>query len=289
MAKLALITVLYRSDQVLEDFLSSLSRQQFVDFHLYMVDNSVNPITDALIKRLLIHYPLPGFTHIKNEHNVGAARGNNQGIQAALASSCTHLLLLNNDIVIESPSLLNELMHCSESIIVPKLLYYDTRQICMAGGYLSNITAKTVHIGAGEIDRGQYDQSAYFNYAPTTFMLLVRRVFQEVGFLDERYFAYYEDTDFIYRATQKGYHVFYQPNLVVLHKESSLTGGLRSPFFIYYINRNRLYFIRKHFKRWPYFRAMASMGLDFLRMFRHYTNKQRKILIKAIWHGVFKN
>ncbi|QNL51589.1 glycosyltransferase family 2 protein [Olivibacter sp. SDN3] len=291
MASLALVTVLYKSDDVLEGFIKSISRQSFTDYHLYVVDNSAAPHTDRLLTQLLTTYPVSAFTHIRNDDNYGAAKGNNQGIAAALAADSSYILLLNNDIEIPSPHLLAQLfqeaVRRQEQIIIPKLLYYDTRAICMAGGHLNHRTAVTVHIGAGEPDEGQYNTPGYCNYGPTTFMLLSREVLTRVGYIDERYFAYYEDTDFIYRATQLGYSIYYQPHLEVLHKESSLTGGLRSPFFIYYINRNRLYFIRKNFKGLQKVGAFASMGLDFLRMFRHYSHVQRKVLIKAMCYGLF--
>ncbi|QEL00359.1 glycosyltransferase family 2 protein [Olivibacter sp. LS-1] len=287
--EIALVTVLYKSDAVLTGFFKTLSLQSFKQYHLYLIDNSPSATSDQLLQTLLAAYPVPAYTHIKNPANYGAAKGNNQGIELALQKHYSHILLLNNDIELVSPNLLQHLVQKAradqESIIIPKMLFYDSRKICMAGAHLNTATAVTVHIGAGEEDRGQYDQAHYVNYGPTTFMLLAREVLEKVGPMDERYFAYYEDTDLIFRATQLGYKIYYMPSLVILHKESSLTGGQRSPFFVYYINRNRIFFIRKHMEGLRKLKAIMKAGIDFLRLFKHYQNKQRKMLWKAIWDG----
>lgn len=290
MDKLALVTVLYKSNEVLTGFFKTLSQQTFTRYHLYLIDNAPNKETDLLLQALKANYPIPGCTHVKNPTNYGAAKGNNQGISLALKKDYSHILLLNNDIEFISNDALEILVQKAETnketIIIPKMLYYDSRKICMAGGYLNYATAVTEHIGAGEEDQGQYDQAGYVNYGPTTFMLLAREVLEKVGPMDERYFAYYEDTDLIFRATQLGYKIYYMPSVVILHKESSLTGGQRSSFFVYYINRNRIFFIRKHMKGIAKLKAMLQAGVDFLRMFRHYQYTQRKVLLKAIWDGM---
>ncbi|WP_134090008.1 glycosyltransferase family 2 protein [Olivibacter sp. XZL3] len=291
MIKLALITVLYKSDAVLAGFFKTLSQQTFQHFHLYLIDNAPSKETDLLLETLLARWPVPSYSHIKNPANYGAAKGNNQGIALALQEDYTHVLLLNNDIEFTTNTLLDELIQKAvmdqEAIIIPKMLYYDSRKICMAGAYLNTATAVTEHIGAGEEDRGQYDQPIYVNYGPTTFMLLAREVLEKTGPMDERFFAYYEDTDLIYRATQLGYRIYYMPSLVILHKESSLTGGQRSAFFVYYINRNRLFFIRKHMRGLRKVKAIMKACIDFLRLFKHYQNKQRTVLLRAIWDGFF--
>jgi hypothetical protein len=83
-------------------------------------------------------------------------------------------------------------------------------------------------------------------------------VFDQIGFLDPRYFAYVEDTDFCYRAKLAGLRLMYLPNIKMLHKEHSLTGGLFSDFMMRYTTRNRTYFMLKHFGRWPGFYYLCA-------------------------------
>ena len=71
--------------------------------------------------------------------------------------------------------------------------------------------------------------------------------FRDAGMLDERFFMYYEETDFIRRAQAKGYRVRYEPSAVVYHRESGASGGgWMTPFKQYYATRNRPYLVRKH-------------------------------------------
>jgi hypothetical protein len=68
---------------------------------------------------------------------------------------------------------------------------------------------------------------------------------RDIGFLDEAYFLYYEDMDYLERARQAGYEVWYVPAARVFHREGSATGGGTSPLALYYYIRNRHYFVKK--------------------------------------------
>ena len=252
MAKIGLVTVLFNSESVLEGFIKSLSIQTFLDYHLYLIDNTPGPETDRLIVRLFKQYPNVDYTHIKNDSNVGIAKGNDQGIELSLKHGCEYTLLLNNDIEFYQKDLLKEIYTCAtekgEDLIIPKIFYFGTNKIWMAGGTLQKYSGKTTHVGDHAENNGEFDQPAYFEYAPTCFMLIKNSVFKKIGIMDESYFVYYDDTDFIYRAIKAGYKIWYMPTLEVMHKVSTSTGGAESLFTIYYTNRNRIYFLRKNFK-----------------------------------------
>ncbi len=58
---------------------------------------------------------------------------------------------------------------------------------------------------------------------------------------------YYEETDFLRRALQRGYRLLYVPEAVIYHQESASSGGgWMTPFKQYYATRNRLYLVRKN-------------------------------------------
>src|SRR6218665_1909533 len=250
MASIGLVTVLYNSDDVLDAFFKSLSEQSFADYHLYMIDNSVSESSTQLIKELTDKYAIKNYDHIKNENNEGVAKGNNQGIEKALKDGSEYVLLLNNDIEFDQKNLLGGLYtHANqneEKIIIPKIFYSGTNKIWMAGGTMLESRGCGIHIGDGVEDGGQYDKQAYFTYAPTCFMLIRKDVFEKTGVMDEKYFVYYDDTDFVYRALKKGFKILYLPEFVIQHRVAYSTGGGESLFSIYYWNRNRMYFILKN-------------------------------------------
>jgi GT2 family glycosyltransferase len=56
------------------------------------------------------------------------------------------------------------------------------------------------------------------------------KVIEEIGLMDEKYFAYYDDTDFVLRAIRKGYKLWYEPTIQINHKVSSSSGEIYPPF-----------------------------------------------------------
>lgn len=287
MKETGLVTVLFKSDNVLDGFIKSLSIQNYKDYHLFIIDNSPSLETDQLLKELSIKYVFSQFTHIKNENNEGVAKGNNQGIQLSLEAETKYTLLLNNDIEFEDPSLLTNLLEQSknENLVIPKILYYDTRKIWVAGGKFILYKGIIEHFGDGA-ESSEYNEEIYCSYSPTCFMLIKNDVFKKIGIMDEKYFVYYDDTDFIYRAYVEGYQIKYLPNLVVLHKVSSSTGGNDSPFSIYYSNRNRIYFIKKNFKGFNYVLAMFITLITRIWKYYKYSKNEKQKLYGAIVDGL---
>jgi hypothetical protein len=64
--------------------------------------------------------------------------------------------------------------------------------------------------------------------------------------MDARYFVYFDDTDFCFRARRSGEKLFFLPSARLLHKVSSLTGGAESPSQILYMTRNHVYYLAKN-------------------------------------------
>lgn len=258
-ARVGLVTVLFNSEDVLPGFFESLSAQKFSDYWLFILDNSLNEDSYKKSQELIEQYGLKNVTLIKNQKNIGVAAANNQGINLSLQMECDYVLLLNNDIEFHDVNLFDSLVHladqANEKLIVPKIYFYDSRKIWCAGGSFSNFKGTVVHRGEGETDHGQYDKDGYIGYAPTCFMLIHKRVFDAIGIMDEKYFVYSDDADFIWRANKYGFRTYYWAKGLVLHKVSSSTGGGFSPFSTYYCERNRIYFIRKNFS--PFMKLFA--------------------------------
>ena len=288
MAKIGLVTVLFKSDNVLPDFFKSIAKQTHKDYILYLVDNSPNSISDKIIEECLAENPITEYKHIKNTDNPGVAEGNNIGIRQALDDNCSYVLLLNNDIELEQDLVFSTMLSLcekqGEKIIVPKIFYYNTHKIWMAGGNMNKWRALGIHYGDGKDDGPEYNMAKYITYAPTCFMLIESSVFKTVGLMDEKYFAYYDDTDFVFRALKAGYKMYYEPALTVLHKVSSSTGG-DSTFYVYYSNRNKIYFTRKNLKGIvKYFAILYTL---FTRIFYYlrFDTAQRKKLVQGLKDG----
>jgi GT2 family glycosyltransferase len=288
MAKVGLVSVLYNSDNVLEGFIKSISLQTFTDYHLYLIDNTSNDKTDKYLTELISKYHIANITHVKNSNNEGVAKGNNQGIELSMLNGCKYTLLLNNDIEFDQPNLLHDLVERSEkkneNLIIPKILFFDNRKIWMAGGKMDFWLGVNSHIGYNCADEDIYNHEMYVSYAPTCFMLIANSVFKDVGYMDEQYFVYYDDTDFVYRAQKKGYKILYLPHLCLLHKVSSSTGGEDTQFAVYYLLRNRILFLRKNFHNIRFLFAILYCSLS--SVYRYIKNaKYRKTIVSAFKDG----
>jgi GT2 family glycosyltransferase len=289
MATIGLVTVLYKSDDVLEGFIRSISQQIYKDYILYLVDNSPNEITNGLISKYLQQYPVTSFRYIKSPGNIGVAAGNNSGIHFAFNEGCPYVLLLNNDIETGQNDVISKLVSLcvekAEKMVVPKIYYYDTRRIWMAGGYMNTWRALGIHYGYNKKDSAKYNTGKYISYAPTCFMIIAKEVFDKVGYMDEKYFAYYDDTDFVLRARRAGFKLYYEPSVSILHKVSSSGGGDHSAFYIYYSNRNKIYFIRKNLAGFKRCFALAYTKATRLFFRIRFNAEQKKELSRGLKDG----
>lgn len=245
---IGVVTVTYNSAEVLPDFLRCVAAQTHRNYLLFAVDNASQDDT----VRILREWDDSRLRIVVNAENRGVAAGNNQGIRAALEAGCASVLLINNDTAFEA-TLIAQLDEGIDEhhveMACPKMMYYDEpTRIWAAGGKFQTWGAhRSVHLGDGEVDRGQYDKVRLVTYVPTCCVLIKSDVFRKVGLMDERYFVYWDDTDFMYRAMKSGIRLIYLPHAKLLHKVASLSGGSSTPFTIRYSTRNGLYFLLKHF------------------------------------------
>jgi GT2 family glycosyltransferase len=250
-SSVSVVTVTYNSGEVIDGFMASVLRQTHPDVAVHIVDNASS---DQTLKRIA-NYRDSRVRLIVNAENRGFAEANNQGTQAALATGCDFVLLMNNDTEFE-PSLIEKLLDGLKEypcdMVAPKIVFHhDQRIIWSAGGGLDPDRGYSgFHHGYGEIDQGQFDSPRKIGHAPACCLLIRREVFRRIGLMDSHYFTYVEDTDFSYRAMRAGLTMMYLPSARVLHKAHSLTGGSFSSFMMRYITRNRVYFLLKHFGPW---------------------------------------
>ena len=248
---IGIVTVLYNSEAVLPDFFCSLEEQSYRDFQLYVIDNKSNDnsldVTQGLANQVSFRCVI-----LPQTENWGVAKGNNIGIREAIKDGCEYIILSNNDTVLEPnciEQLLSGMIEMSATMAIPKIYYHGTNRIIWcAGGWFRTWKCTSPHRGARETDFGQYDSNDYVEYSPTCFMMIKSDVFSRVGMMDENYFVYYDDSDFVWRAIKRGQErLAYIYKAVLWHKESYSTGGSMSDFYIHYYNRNKVFFARKNF------------------------------------------
>jgi hypothetical protein len=286
--KIGVVTVTYNSAAVIDEFLDCALAQSFPDFNLIVVDNASQDDSLARLgKRPDLRIEL-----IANRENLGVATGNNQGIRRALELGCNAVLLLNNDTAFPADlfaTLARVLGESGADMVTPKITYYDRPDlIWCAGGRLVPLLANAPrHRGMGHLDDGRYDVQRAVDYAPTCCVLMRSSLFGEVGLMDDAYFVYWDDVDFMLRARRAGKTLLYTPAVALRHKVSSLTGGGDSPFTMRYNARNQIYFIRKHYKRtWRAWVSFQRLKFWLRRVIGKDSPKVYEVRTRAIREGI---
>lgn len=187
--------------------------------------------------------------YIRSEQNLGFAGGNNLGLKRATGDL---LFLVNNDTELTAGILetLSESLHADPriGIVSPKILYYDEPTIIQYAGFTSMnfYTCRNKCIGQFEQDLGQYDHIlAETGFAHGAAMMITRKALQASGPMAENFFLYFEEMDWCERIKRAGFKVYVNTEASIFHKES-LSVGKNSALKEYFMNRNRLLFIRRN-------------------------------------------
>jgi GT2 family glycosyltransferase len=191
-------------------------------------------------------YPL---IFIQTGENLGFAGGSNVGIKYTLGKdNFEYVWLLNNDTVIESDALF-EMAKSIENFIKigmaePKIYIYNKPyRLWSAGKKIFPLIGISKRIGAEKIDNKMYNKQEEKNDLNGCALLIRKRLIEEIGNLDEKYFLYFEDTDWALRAKRAQWKLLYNPKAKIWHKSSL---GMRS-ITSYYFTRNRLLLTKKHY------------------------------------------
>ena len=226
--------------------LESLRRITYPDYQVLVVDNGSTGDDAKVLRERFGDY----IHIIENERNYGFAEGNNIGMRYALAKlDPGYLLLLNNDITVE-PNFLTELVIAAESdarvgLLGPLIYDYYKPNVVRGTGHGQRISwwrGTTIGIMSRKLKdrtRGMLEADCIEGSC----MLIPRRVLEEVGMLDQEYFAYWEETDWCVRIRAADYKVCCVLGSKIWHKVQPFSANSNK---LYYFLRNNILFMRKN-------------------------------------------
>lgn len=181
----------------------------------------------------MVREKFPAVELVVLDDRVGPAAARNAGIRRARdGQPFDFYLFLDNDAFVE-PGALEALRDAAASdptigLVVPKAYQsLDERRLHLAGELLVDFRrGRVTPVGAGEIDRGQYDDRRSV-VACSGFAILARReALDRVGPFDEAFFPpAWEDVDLAIRVRRAGYTIVYEPAAVVEHVGGVLGRG----------------------------------------------------------------
>jgi GT2 family glycosyltransferase len=200
-------------------------------------------------------------TVIQTGSNLGFAGGNNIGIKYALSDNrCKYVWVLNNDTVVDKNALSALVERCEQNKKIgmcgSKLVYFHQPSTIQAfgGATYNKWTGGASCIGVGEsIDTIKSTEliERAMDFVAGASMLVPRTFIEEIGLMNEEYFLYFEEIDWITRANNK-YTLGYASGSIVYHKEGASTkANSRSKVYSYvgdiYSTRAKLLYTRKYY------------------------------------------
>lgn len=238
------IVLAYNGVELTLECLRSLQAQDYPNLHLLVLDNASIDETPAILRA-----QTPDVEVVASSENLGYAGGNNLAMRHALAHGAELLFLVNNDTRLhpQCVSLLVEEIRQPPACgaVGPMVYTWDNWQtISSAGGAVDWAAADAINVGAGEVDQGQYAARSV-DFVNGCGIMVSKTAIERVGMIDERFFMYWEETDWCLRMHEAGLDVRYQPAAKLQHK-APLTWQQQSPLTLYYMGRNRLFFFARH-------------------------------------------
>ena len=283
--RVSIIIVARDTVEKTERCLASVRESTYPNFRIIVVDNGSKPTLTSIFSS-----SFPDVEFIQNPDNLGFAVGCNQGLKYARAQGDELFFILNNDAYVAADALSNMVSAFDNrpelGIVTAKIYYTHTpERIWTVGERISNWTYDVISRYSNTRDIGQWEDFHYIDYAPFCGILMNRAVLESVGFLDESFFAYYEDMDYCVRTRKAEFKLGMEPRAHIYHDVASTSGGMDSPAYRYWMGQSTGRYFRKHCMG---FRMVIVFPLKCYSLIRNTIELSRSGNWKAIaayWHG----
>jgi GT2 family glycosyltransferase len=264
--RLSVIILNYNVSKFLQQCLYSVTRAvQGIDAEIIVVDNASSDDSCLMVRSLF-----PEVILIENQENYGFPKGNNV---AAAKAKGEFLCILNPDTVVAEDTFIKTLaFHESR----PNAGITGVKLIDGAGNFLPEskrgiptpFTAFTKITGLYKLSPRLFGKYYAQHLSPArsgpveilvgAFMVLTRRLYQELEGFDQACFMYADDIDLSYRALQLGYQNYYFADTAVIHYKGEST--VRDRLYIDRFREAMAFFYQKHFRTYGWFDLFMRVG-----------------------------
>ena len=286
--KIAIIIINWKKYDFTLSCIDSVLKSSYKNFKIVLIDNeSQKDLSNEFEKNKNIHI-------IKNEKNEGFARANNQAIKYSIKNGFDYILLLNNDTIIKYDllgSLIKQSNTLNQQIIQPLILNYDGSKIWNAGGTINNFFGTFHTLKKGKIFKNFKSNSCLTEWFTGCCVFINTDIFKDIGYFDERFFAYYEDIDFSIRLKKMGYSIALMTDSHLQHYESASsksinkTEGNLSPY-VHYLNiRNHIILLKKHSKSFNLIGVLIYQLIKILSYLTYFLVRFRFNKFKMVLNG----
>jgi N-acetylglucosaminyl-diphospho-decaprenol L-rhamnosyltransferase len=217
---MSIILVCWNNKGFLKPCLDSLYESEIrTRFDIVVVDNGSTDNSQEMLRE-----KFPEVAIIQNEHNSGLSKASNQGIEA---TNGRYVLLLNNDTIVNGPSLdaMVEFLdhHPDVGAVGGRLLNPDGSVQACYNHFPSLWEEFLISTRIGEMLRKGYpsitdeEEIKSVGWLSSACLLLRRSAIEQVGLLDEEYFIYGDEVDLQARLKQQGWKIYFLPHVSTIH------------------------------------------------------------------------
>lgn len=255
--RLSVAIVNWNTTGLLTDCLGSIHRfAPPFEYEVIVVDNASADFSEDSIRS-----EFPDVQLIVNQENAGYAKGNNQAIRAAKGD---YVLLLNPDTELTQGAVQNlvEFMesHPDAGATGGKLVRPNGDVDRSVRGFpypgpiawellgLSRIFPSSRTFGAYRMTYFGYNEVAEVDQPMGSCLIISRRAIEKVGLLDEAFPIFFNEVDWLYRARQDGFKIYFNPDAVVIHHGAGSTSQVARRKMVRESHNSLIGFYEKHFK-----------------------------------------
>lgn len=262
--------------------------QTYANFEVIVVDNGSHDGSVAYLRKqkniVLVELP----------KNTGFTGGHIAGYNV---SKGKYILLLNNDAVMDRQYIEKAVATIEESddiAVVGGRAYFwnDENPLFDATNDFYAYQNINPISGEGIFTRQDAGSIQEVNNVSGSCVMVKRSVIEELGYLHDPFFAYYEESDLFARIKRAGYKVIYNPELAIWHANGKSAERKGSTFSFYMMMRNRYRFAIRNFDGWAlrrFLRFYIKLGLvsTVKALLKPKTHPMEKAYMRAFFHNVF--
>jgi len=222
----SVIIVSFNTSSLLRRCLAELiDHSSDVEMEVFVVDNNSSDDSVAMVES-----EFPQVTLIANEVNLGFAAANNQ---AWKESTGDFVLLLNPDAFVRQGAVYNAVKFmeaypecgvCGGRLVKPdgtldpsarKFPTFLSKFLMLTG--LRNKFPRSRIFAGHEFGNFDHNRVMEVDWVPGTFTMYRRKMLEQTGLFDERFYIYYEETDLCQSAKRHGWKVYFLPRSEIIH------------------------------------------------------------------------
>jgi GT2 family glycosyltransferase len=236
---LSIVIVSYNTKEILRDCLNSIYETvKNINFEVIVVDNASTDGTGEAISDFMLK--TSSLKLIENNKNLGFSKANNIGVNK---SSGKYVLFLNPDTILHKDtinkmlSFMDQNPRCGASTCKVLLQSGKIDDSCHRGfptpwnslthfSGLSKLLPRSKIFNGYNLGNLDLAKTHEIEALAGSFMFTRRTAGEDVNWWDEDYFFYGEDLDFCFMLKQKGWIIFYNPQVTITHLKG-VSGGIK--------------------------------------------------------------